>query len=98
MLPLIAVAERFELYPSLPKPQIMKHFKFRLENGFIVDVFRAKNLLIGKGKKVSFEEMYSRKKILQGESGLELNLPSIDELILLKKLRFSPKDLQDIKY
>jgi len=35
---------------------------------------------------------------MKGQAGLELNLPSIDDLILLKKLRSSPKDLQDILY
>lgn len=82
--------------PHLPKDKIRTHFKFRLENDFIVDVFRARAL--GKGKKITFEEMFSRKKVLKGESGLELNLPSIDDLIALKKLRSEPKDLLDIPY
>jgi len=80
------------------KDKMRSHFKFRLENDFIVDVFRARSLSAGGGKKITFEEMYSRRKILKGESGLELNLPTIADLITLKKLRSSPKDIQDIQY
>lgn len=95
---LLNIAKRFHLCPNLSKDKIRTHFKFKLENSFIVDVFRARFLSIGKGKKISFNEMHERKNILKGESGLELNLPSIDDLIALKKLRSSPKDLEDIKY
>lgn len=95
---LLRIAEEFELCPSIPKKQIMKHFKFRLENDFAIDVFRAKYFSSGKGKKLSFEELYSRKEIARGETGLEINLPAIDDLIALKELRSSPKDLEDIKY
>jgi hypothetical protein len=95
---LLAIAKKYELLPSLAKDQISKHFKFRLENDFIVDVFRAKTLAISKSQKVSFTDLFARKEVLKGEEGLELNLPSIDDLILLKKLRSSPKDLQDIAY
>ena len=63
----------------------------------IVDVFRARAFSLGR-KKITFTEMYSRRTVLTGEAGLELNLPSIDDLIALKKLRSEPKDLQDIKY
>lgn len=95
---LLDIAAKFDLLPSLPDEEIKSHFKFRLENDFIVDVFRARTLSIGKGKKIAFDEMFSRKKVLSGNQGLEINLPSIDDLITLKKLRSSPKDLQDIKY
>lgn len=95
---LLAIAENYNLYPNLSKSKLKSHFKFRLENDFVVDVFRAKSLSIGKGRKITFEEIFSRKKVMQGQAGLELNLPSIDDLILLKKLRSSPKDLQDILY
>jgi uncharacterized phage-like protein YoqJ len=95
---LLSIAEKFDLYPNLPKEKISKNFKFKLENNFLVDVFRARFLLVGKDKKISFDEMYARRKVLKGEFNLELNLPAIDDLITLKKLRSSPKDLEDIKY
>lgn len=95
---LLGIAEKYGLLPSIPKEKIKASFKFRLENDFIVDVFHARSLSVGKGRKLTFEEIYARKKVLGGEEGLELNLPAIDDLIQLKKLRSSPKDLLDIKY
>jgi len=95
---LLSIAREFELHPSLPKEKILKHFKFKLENDFIVDVFCAKHFSLGKGKKVSFQELYDRKVIAKGETDLEINLPSIDDLIALKKLRSLSRDIEDIKY
>ena len=95
---LLKIAKKFELYPSIPKEQIAKNFKFRLENDFAIDVFRAKHFSIGEGQKFSFDELYARKTVAKGETDLEINLPAIDDLIALKKLRSSAKDQEDIKY
>jgi len=95
---LLGIAKKFDLYPGLPKEKIMSHFKFKLENDFAIDIFRAKHFSSGRGKKYSFEDLYSRKVVAKGESGLEINLPSINDLIAMKKLRSLPRDLEDIKY
>lgn len=95
---LLTIAEEFDLCPSIARAELIGHFKFRLENSFIVDVFRAKTLALGKGQKLTFAEMYQRRKTMSGESGLEINLPDIDDLIALKKIRSLPKDLADVKY
>jgi len=95
---LLAIAQKYELYPSIPKEKLHENFKFRLENDIAVDIFRAKSFSSGKGKKITFQEIYERKNTLKDFSGLEINVPSIDDLIALKRLRSSPKDLNDIKY
>lgn len=95
---LLTIAKDFDLLPNISMEQMKKHYKFRLENDFIVDVFKAKKISAGKEIHATFEELFERKKVLKGEEGLALNLPSINDLILLKKLRSSPKDLQDIEY
>lgn len=95
---LLAIAEEFALFPSLPKKEIGKNFKFKLENEIKVDVFRAKALSSPATGKIVFEEIYQRKVLAKDVSGLEINLPRLDDLILLKKLRSSPKDLLDIQY
>ncbi len=95
---LLKIAKGFELYPNLPKEKIKKHFKFRLENDVAIDVFCAKHFSIGKGKKASFSDLYDRRSVAKGETGLEINLPSIDDLIALKKLASRPKDIEDVKY
>ncbi len=95
---LLSVAKEFNLNPSLPKEKLQTHFKFRLENDFTLDVFRAKSFQLTSDKKITFEELYKDRTILKGETELEINVPSIDGLIALKKLRSLPKDLRDIEY
>ncbi|MFH1684166.1 MAG: hypothetical protein ABIA67_04715, partial [Candidatus Margulisiibacteriota bacterium] len=76
---LLKVAKKFDLVPSLSKEEIRKHFKFRLENDMVIDIFKAKYFSIGSGKKLSFDELYARKVVAKGETGLEINLPSVDD-------------------
>ena len=95
---LLKIAEKFELYPSIPKEKIKRHFKFRLENDTAIDVFCAKHFSIGKSRKLSFNELYERRSVAKGETDLLINLPAIEDLIALKKLGSRPKDIEDIKY
>ncbi|MCX5750827.1 MAG: hypothetical protein NT099_04055 [Candidatus Saganbacteria bacterium] len=95
---MLEIAREFDLYPSVAKEELKKHFKFKLENDISIDVFRAKAFSSAETGKISFEELYNRKTIAKDPSGLEINLPSIEDLIALKKLRSYPKDLQDIAY
>lgn len=95
---LLKIAKEFDLCPSMPKEDLHTHFKFRLENDFALDVFRAKSFQLTPDKKITFEELYNDRVILRGETGVEVNVPSIDGLIALKKLRSLPKDLRDIEY
>ena len=95
---LLKIALSFGLCPSIPKEEISKSFKFKLENEILVDVFRAKALSSPKTGKIVFADIFARKVVAKDLSGLEINLPSLDDLIALKKLRSSPKDLLDIQY
>lgn len=95
---LLDVAKEFELRPTVPKEKIYTVFKFRLENDFIVDVFTFKYFVSSSGEKISFQEIFKRKKVARDKSGFKIFLPSIDDLIKLKKIRSSTKDLEDIKY
>ncbi len=95
---LLSIARKFDLHSSLPGEKMHTNFKFRLENEIAIDVFRARSFSSEKGKKITFNEIYSRKETLKDSSGLKINVPSIDDLIALKRLRSLPKDLQDIKY
>jgi len=95
---LLKIAEDFSLQPSVPKKDLTKLPKFKLENDMVIDIFRAKSLSSVKTGKVSFAQIYQRKVVAKDISGLEINLPSLDDLISLKKMRSSPKDLLDIKY
>ena len=54
----LGIAERFELYPTISRDRIKKHFKFKLENDFVLDVF-CMNHFVNDGGKISFKEMYN---------------------------------------
>jgi hypothetical protein len=95
---LLDIAKNYGLYPSRKIEKLENTFMFKLENDFVVDVFRSRHFTSSNGKKISFDDIYLRRNTVKGASGLEVNLPSIDDLIELKKLRNSPKDIQDIKY
>jgi len=95
---LFKVAEKFELSPTVPREKIYTVFKFRLENDFVIDVFTFKYFVTREGKKISFQDIFRKRKIAKGKSGFKVFLPSIDDLIALKKIRGSTKDLEDIKY
>ena len=95
---LFKIAKKYDLVPNKSKEEIRKHFMFKLENDFSIDVFCPKFFSAGKGKKLSFVELYDRRSIAKGEKGFEINLPAIDDLIALKKLGSRPKDLEDIQY
>jgi hypothetical protein len=94
---LLAVAKKFDLHPSAPREQLHTSFMFKLENDFMIDVFRARAFGTKEGK-ITFDEIYQRRNVLEGETGLKINVPSIDDLIALKRLRSLPKDLNDIEY
>jgi len=95
---LIQIAKKIGLSPSIKPDKMATAPLFKLENDYTIDIFKAKYIAIEPGKKLSFAEMYERKTVLKGESGLEINLPSIDDLIQLKRMRNLPKDQLDIKY
>ena len=95
---LFKIAKKYSLIPNKSKAKIKKHFMFKLENDVAVDVFCPKFFSIGKGKKMSFAQLYDRRNVATGEKGFTVNLPAIDDLIALKKLGSRPKDLEDIQY
>jgi hypothetical protein len=95
---LLEIAEDFSLSPSISKKDMHKTFKFKLENEILIDVFRAKSLSSPQTGKILFEDIYKRKVIAKDPNGLEINLPCLDDLITLKKMRSAPKDLLDVQY
>ena len=95
---LLSIAQDFGLYPSIPEAEIVKTFKFKLENDVSVDIICFKKFSTGDGKSISFSEVYERKQVLKGETDFAVNVPCIDDMIAMKKLRNSPKDREDIKY
>ncbi len=95
---LLSIAERFQLYPSVDPENLTEHVMFRLENSFVVDVLRAVKITNDEGTTLTFDELYERKSVLGEEGELQVNVPSLDDLIELKKMDMDEKDRVDIDY
>ncbi|MDI6735368.1 MAG: hypothetical protein QME42_04095 [bacterium] len=94
----LEIAEEFDFFPSRPLEKMKEHFMFKLENDITIDVFRCKKIINQEGEIISFEEIYKNRRTPKDEkTGVEINLPSIDDLIKLKKTdRY--KDSVDVQF
>ena len=63
-----------------------------------IDVFRAKGYSMKSGGSVTFDEMWRSREVIKLDGGAKLNLPSLECLEKTKRIRLSPKDVEDIKY
>ncbi|MFH0773948.1 MAG: hypothetical protein V2A53_00430 [bacterium] len=94
----LEIAEKFDLFPSRPLEKMKECFMFKLENDITIDVFRCKKIGNQEGEVISFEEIYKNRRTPKDErTGAEVNLPSIDDLIKLKKTG-RHKDIIDVQY
>lgn len=62
-----------------------------------LDVFRARSYSLRSGARFTFEELFSRKKVVPVED-FAVYIPTIADLIAIKQVRNSPRDVKDIKY
>jgi len=65
-----------------------------------IDIFFVKRMVTKNGNFITFEECYKRSVTIKDPTGFTIQVPSIDDLILLKKCKKKPsaKDLEDIEY
>lgn len=76
-----------------------KSYKLSIySGGSKIDVFRAKAYSLKSGGSVTFDEMWDSREVIRLKNGTELNLPSLECLEKTKRIRLSPKDVEDIKY
>ncbi|MCL4822131.1 MAG: hypothetical protein KJ067_23640 [Vicinamibacteria bacterium] len=68
-----------------------------LENDERVDVLVARTVPTVDGVTVSFEDVWSRRRVQPLGAGVQVALPSLDDLILTKRFGGRPRDLEDIR-
>lgn len=92
-----AAAEPFGLEPNRTPDEARQKGRYVLENDERVDVLVARSLPTVDGVRVSFEELWERREVLDLGNGVAVSLPKLDDLILTKRFGARPKDAEDIR-
>jgi hypothetical protein len=85
------------LHPSHTPDEARARGRYVLENDEHVDVLVARSIPTVDGVRVAFDEIWTRRVVLEVAPGALVAAPSIDDLILTKRFGGRPKDLEDIR-
>ena len=91
-----AVAE-CDFHPSVDPDQARRRGRYALDNDQHVDVLIARSVPTRDGIRVSFEDLWARRRTLPVAPGIDVHVPMVDDLILTKRFADRPKDLEDIR-
>jgi hypothetical protein len=86
----------FGLIPTAPPAQARTRGRYVLENDEHVDVICAATLHTQSGEALSHADAWARRQAID-VAGTQVAIPSIRDLILLKRIRPRAKDLEDIR-
>lgn len=92
-----AAVEPQGLFPTRTPDEARGRGRYVLENDERVDVLVARTVPTVDGVRVSFEDVWSRRRHLEVAVGIAVALPALDDLILTKRFGGRPKDLEDIR-
>ena len=92
-----AAARPFDLVPTHDPEFARRRGRYALENDEHVDVLVARSVPTTEGVSVQFENVWARRRPITLEERVDVQLPTIDDLILTKRFATRPKDLEDIR-
>jgi hypothetical protein len=92
-----AAVEPQGLVPTRTPDEARGRGRYVLENDERVDVLVARVVPTVDGVRVSFEDVWSRRRDLEVAAGISVAVPALDDLILTKRFGGRPKDLEDIR-
>ena len=92
-----AVCQPFGLMPSRTPEDARRTGRYVLENDEHVDVLVARSVPTVDGRTVEFQPLWDRRRPIRLGGGVEVNVPTIDDLILTKEVASRPKDIEDIR-
>jgi hypothetical protein len=90
------VASAFDLHPTRTAEEARRHGRYVLENDEHIDVLVARSVPTADGETAEFERLWERRQRIE-LAGVPVSLPALDGLILTKRIRSRPKDLEDIR-
>lgn len=86
-----------EMVPSRTPDEARRNGRYVIENGERVDVLVAREVTTVDGERVRFDDLWARRELLEVAPGVELPVPSIDDLVRTKRFAARPKDAEDIR-
>ena len=92
-----AAVSPFDLFPNHEPEQARSRGRYVLENDEKVDVLVARTVLTVDGTRVSFDDVWTRRRRIEVGPDTYAAIPSIDDLILTKRFGGRPKDAEDIR-
>ena len=87
-----------EMFPTRTPDEARQNGRYIVEGDEHVDVLVARAVSTVDGIMVSFDDVWSRRVMLSIAPGVEIAIPSIDDLILTKKFGARPRDADDIRW
>jgi hypothetical protein len=87
----------FGLQPNRSPEEAGRTGRYALENDEHVDVLVARSVPTTDGTVVLFEGLWQRRRALALEPDVLVQVPTIADLILTKRISSRPKDLEDIR-
>ena len=92
-----AAAAQSDLHPSLDPEAARRRGRYVLENDEHVDVLVARGVPTVDGVMVVFEDLWARRRSIVVTTGIDVQLPDIDDLILTKRFANRARDLEDVR-
>jgi hypothetical protein len=92
-----AAASHWDLHPTVDAEEARRRGRYALENDEHVDVLVARSVTTADGVLVGFEDVWAHRQAITLAPGIEVQRPTVDDLILTKRFADRPKDLEDIR-
>jgi hypothetical protein len=93
-----AIAAPFDLAPTRSPEEARQTGRYVLENDERIDVLVARSVPTVDGVTVAFDDLWARRKTIPYGEGINIVLPTTNDLILTKRFGGRPKDIQDIEF
>ena len=90
-------AEPFGLYPNRSPEEARATGRYVLENDEHVDVLIAQAFTTLDGMRLAFDDAWSRRRELLLGDGSSVFVPSLEDLILTKRIAARPRDAEDVR-
>jgi hypothetical protein len=87
----------FDLQPNHSAEEARARGRYTLQNDEKVDVLVARSVYTVDRIQVAFEDVWARRRMIEVAPGVQVLMPSLDDLILTKRFGARPKDAEDIR-